>query len=170
MGGPRGTLEERFWQHVIVAKDPDACWGWRGSLNRGYPQIAAVSGKMTKAHLVSYGIHKGAIPAGQEVRITCGNKACTNYRHLMAGTHADTMRAVKQRQEFNRGEKNGRAKLTWELVRQMRRYYEQYHPSFWRLAIEFGVGTMTAWKVIRNRTWREDEATKALPTGGCGKS
>lgn len=58
------------------------------------------------------------------------------------------------------GEKNGRAKLTWAMVKRLRRIYKKGEPfkknpvSILNLAIDHDVSTGTMWDAITGRTWR----------------
>lgn len=69
----------------IVKTDPDSCWAWTGSQNpQGNIFGAYKNGRpqMTQANrLLQMEILNDAI-VGREVRMSCGNKHCSNPRHF----------------------------------------------------------------------------------------
>lgn len=65
------------------------------------------------------------------------------------------------RQSFERGrsprqgEANGRAKLTWEEVREMRRLREEEGLLYRELGERFGIAKQYAWNICNGRFWKE---------------
>lgn len=55
------------------------------------------------------------------------------------------------------GEKNGRAKLNWTLVREIREKYKKNEYTLLMLAKEYNTGISTISHIIKNETWRENE-------------
>lgn len=87
------TLEERFWEKVIV-KGEDDCWEWIGAKRRkGYGAIN-IDGKYPSSHRVSYEMQYGKIPENQVIDHLCRNPACVNPNHL---------EAVSQKENLARG-------------------------------------------------------------------
>lgn len=61
------------------------------------------------------------------------------------------------------GEKNGRSKMTWDLVRQMRRRYAKgkrtgRHVSMYTLALDYEINQSTVYGIIAGETWKEKGA------------
>jgi hypothetical protein len=89
------TEIERFDRKRIQRGD-NMCWAWAGSLNpgSGYPQLRIGRGKsrtMAQGHKVAYELANGPIPDGLHVLHRCGNRTCTNPRHLYAGDRLQNM-------------------------------------------------------------------------------
>lgn len=84
-------LRERFDEGVLVVDDPDACWPWQGSLDKGgYGQItmydpSAECGFRTfKVHRLAWLYAHGAEPQ-YGVCHTCDYRRCARPSHLFDG-------------------------------------------------------------------------------------
>jgi hypothetical protein len=91
----------RFESSFIAIPSVDLCWEWLGSkLPNGYGIFKARCGEnqmMTfYAHRLQYEIYFGTIPDGLEIDHTCNNRACVNWSHLDAVSHAENMRRVPE--------------------------------------------------------------------------
>src|SRR5688572_26440754 len=75
-----GSLVARFWRRVEKLSSED-CWPWLGALRQGYGAIKH-DGQVLSAHVVSFVIHKGAVPRNRLVTHTCDNRICCNPAHL----------------------------------------------------------------------------------------
>jgi len=108
--------------------------------------------KMSEAHKGQKAWNKG-VPQTEEAKrkISEANKRKTSP---MKGRR-HTEKAKQLMGESRSGESNGKAVLTWEKVREIRRLHtdEGYGPS--KLARMFGVSQGCVAGVIHNRTWRE---------------
>lgn len=136
------------------------CRVWTGSINKrtGYGSVWA-DGRTRQAHVVSYEMHKGPIPAGLVILHGCDNRICINPAHLSAGTYLDNARDMqaKKRERKATGERHGMAKLTAEQIDNVRRRYRPYDRSnsSSALAREFGVHQSTIYAALSGKTWAD---------------
>lgn len=154
------ALADRLWERV--EKRPDGCWIYTGLLTPdGYGSISKGGhcGRMVRAHRAAWELERGAIPAGLVVCHRCDVRACCNPAHLFLGTQSDNMQdcAAKGRLSTvrflpkNRGEANGRAKLTRERVEEIR----SSPLSASDAALAFGVSRATVHAIRQRRIWRD---------------
>lgn len=159
---------DRFWPKAQCST-PDECWPWQGRHYRaGY-------GKFTKrkveyaAHRVAYFLSYGIDPGESLVCHACDNPACVNGRHLFLGSHAvnavDMIRKGRSAtgdkngmrthpERTSPGERNGAAKLTADIVREIRRRYDSKEASQYTLARDYHVWQMTVSRIVRRVSWK----------------
>jgi hypothetical protein len=105
---------------------PNGCLEFQGSRNaNGYGTIKVKRGGKQindRTHRVAWEEAYGPIPDGLCVLHHCDNPPCCEPGHLFLGTHGDNAadRHAKGRSGDHTGENNGRAKLTWEQVGEIR--------------------------------------------------
>jgi len=138
----------------------DECWEYQGFLNHdGYAQIRTTDTRETKrVHRLMYEAHYcDTLATDEVVRHTCDNPACCNPFHLDKGTQADNIRDCVERGRFpNRaGEANGRAKLTQQIVNDIRRIYSSGMWSYGLLAQVFDIPKPTIAHIIKGYTWND---------------
>ena len=139
----------RFFSKVAVGKDNE-CWEWRGRLNKkNYGEMSLI-GVQTLAHRFSLSLVVGPLDDPRTVvRHKCDNPRCVNPNHLETGTHQENMADRQIRDRTARGENNGRAKVTPDIVRKIR---ADTRTSL-QIAPEYGL-TDTAVRYIKRRvTW-----------------
>lgn len=146
----------RLYKRAIQQGD---CVVFTGKTNKdGYGQIGVSqgNGRTELAHRCAWQLTRGPIPAGLLVLHMCDNPPCINPDHLWLGTQFDNMRDCinKDRRALQRpqyGERNHRAKLTDEAVREIRALPETSSAYF---AQRFGV-SLSAIKLARSgKTWK----------------
>lgn len=95
----------------------------------------------------------GPIPQGIMICHRCDNTHCVRPEHLFAGTCKDNLEDAANKGRMSSGERNGRAKLTSEQVRQihtkLRNGAIQAH-----LAKEYGVGKSIISYIANGNNWK----------------
>lgn len=133
------------------------CLLWVGSLDAyGYGQSTRFEG-ISKAHRLSWRIHRGPIPTGLAVLHKCDVRQCINPDHLFLGTERDNMRdmdAKGRRVNAPRpGERNGNAKLTEQQAKEI---IERYRRGELRnhIAKRMGLTFPTVNRLVKGEAWK----------------
>lgn len=72
---------ESVWSRLSIPH-PTACWTFVGGLSsRGYGQFF-YAGRLHTAHIVTWELTRGPVPAGLQLDHLCRNRACANPAHL----------------------------------------------------------------------------------------
>lgn len=151
--------EQRFWSWVIP-EPMSGCWLWTGAvINSGYGTFGIGSrSNGTKRNILThrYALETKlaqAIPDGMCALHKCDVKLCVNPDHLYLGTYAENTNdaLVRGKMVFtpNKGEANGRAKLTPGDVRNIRASRQ----GRTQLAKKYGVTPSLISSIIYRRTW-----------------
>lgn len=150
------AIEERFWARV---KKTETCWLWTGRPDAsGYGCVRIRDEgrcRSIQAHRAAFGLLTGVLPGADEVlRHVCDQRHCVCPAHLVAGTHRDNVRDRVERGRCARGERNGRAKLSAEDVREIRFEINSGLSSAKSLSRRFQVDLKTICAIRDGRTWR----------------
>lgn len=77
------NLEKRLDRVTVRGASNNSCYSWSArSYSNGVPRIS-FKGKAIPAHRARWMIHNGEIPKLHYIIHTCGNKFCTNIKHLV---------------------------------------------------------------------------------------
>lgn len=148
----KADLASRFWEKVDKTEN---CWIWTAAVDRkGYGKLGMrIDGKprTVQAHRVAYQMLVGPIPDGMVLCHRCDNPPCVNPTHLFVGTIADNMRDMARKGRFSRSQ----AKLTPELVREIRSRYIPRRVSLTMLAAQYGVSFQLISLVVNRRIWQD---------------
>jgi hypothetical protein len=158
------TLTDRqlknFWRKVDV-RGPDDCWEWQGATSgRGYGShgVTGINGKFRteRTHRVSWVIHNGQITSGLCICHTCDNPPCVNPTHLFEGTLNDNIQDMhkKERDRCGVGSKQALAKVTEEIVLDMRYKYDNHISNQKQLSQEQGIAQNTVHYIVTRKNWR----------------
>ena len=129
------------------------CWNWNGYRNAdGYGVGSWRTRASEKAHRLAYRGFIGDIIGG-EVCHRCDNRACCNPDHLFIGTHRENVDDCVNKRRHTHGTKQHTAKLTDEMVREIRASGDKQAA----LARRYGVSDDTIRRVRRREFWRHVE-------------
>lgn len=145
------TISQRFWAKV-ERKSPDECWEWTASRSHDGYGFFGVNGRNLKANRVAWKLEHGEIPAGLCVLHSCDNPPCVNPGHLHLGTVASNNAEAVQRDRHSTGVRNGKAKLTVEDVKEIRRR-RAAGALLREIAVEFGIHVSNVSFIARGVHW-----------------
>ena len=142
-----GSLHDRFFSRFV--KLDSGCWQWRAHTDKDGYGVLPGDRKNTRAHRLSYELHKGQISDGFVICHHCDNPGCVNPDHLFVGTSKDNAQDALQKGRAYVGEKNGRSKLTKENIKEIL----SSELNGVQLAQKFGVTRSTINRVKRREAW-----------------
>jgi hypothetical protein len=152
--------KERFMKWVAI--QPNGCWKWMGSVmkhkdrhdSEWHGQWRNANGEHELTHRAAWRILVGDIPRKAMVLHRCDVPRCVNPDHLYLGNQSDNVKDMwdrgRARQGVSRGEDHGNAKVTEEIVREIRSSKE----SGVVMAKRFGISTATLYDIRNNHIWR----------------
>lgn len=117
--------------------------------NNGYAPIR-IEGKIVLIHRYIYETANGPIPKDMIVRHKCDTRLCCNPDHLIIGSHVDNVMDRVERNRSAKGTHNGRAKLTEDNVREIRKS----NLPLKELSTIYNVDPRAIRRIIDNKTWK----------------
>ena len=150
-------LEARFWQSVDRSGGPNACWPFlkKTRNKQGYGRMQW-GDKLESAHRIAWSLANGEpIPNDDDVLHICDNPPCCNPDHLFLGDHDDNMAdmVAKGRSSRKVGERNGRALVSEEMAREIKRRYQTEKISQAALGAEHGITQSAVSAIVRGVNW-----------------
>lgn len=164
---------DRFINHIDITPGlgpKGDCWEWSGTLSKeGYGFFCCRINNRRKNYLT----HRMAIeittnkliPKGIYICHHCDNVKCVkSFIHLFMGTQKDNMRDMiaKGRKNTVMGEKNGSSKLTWEIVREIRKLWNTGKYTQKQLAYRYKIGHKAINDIINNKKWIDKNYIKFI--------
>ena len=152
LGGPTFYGEPKDWLERHVGWLADECLMWPYAMRpEGYGRFKE-GGTQQYAHRTMCRLAHGEPPSdGLEAAHSCGNGqiGCVNPRHLRWDTKQGNALDRVEHGTENRGERNGRAKLTAGQVLQIRRSTETQQS----VADRMGISRQTVGDIRSGRRW-----------------
>lgn len=135
--------------------DPNSgCWLWTGSTtDAGYGQTSDGTGKVVKAHRLSYEERIGKIPRGMMVCHKCDTPSCINPDHLFLGTAKDNQTDSIRKGRNARGERQGVAKLSDQQAREIKSRIAAGQTNA-EISAAYPVGPAAIWQIRQGNAWR----------------
>lgn len=146
-------LERRFRAQV---ERTATCWLWIGTVDRhGYGRIGAGGrhGKNLLAHRVAWELLHGPLTASVHVLHRCDTPRCVNPSHLFLGSHQANMADRDRKRRQAAGERNGRAKVTADVVLTIRLRRSVGH-TYSAIARDVGLDPTTVRNICTRRIWK----------------
>lgn len=159
------TERDKFWSCVDRSGE---CWIWlRGKDSDGYG-ITQLQRRQWRAHRAAYALTYED-PGSLFVLHHCDNPSCVRPDHLWLGTNDDNMSdmVAKGRSKrgtsnashiaggaYQRGEKNGRAKITEVQVLEIRSRAIPYRRGIYaELGREYGLTAVAIRNIVNGKLW-----------------
>ena len=140
----------RFWSHV---NKTDTCWLWTGGRQTsGYGAIFTGSNN-SRAHRISWVIHRGPIPKGMYVLHHCDVKLCIRPDHLFIGDADTNAIDARDKHRHSHGSKHGMASITEADVYTIWNYLASGNFTQRNIARRFGISPSAISDIIAGRTW-----------------
>lgn len=172
------TTPENFWPRFKPAPAPECakhlgdCWLWTGNLkDNGYGVIygrTSVNFKQWYTHRLAWFWTHGKIPKELEVGHICHVSICGRPEHLHLVTSEQNIHesiaagrnsrgakhSAAQAGKMRKGEECSWAKLTENIVREMRRLHDVEGMTPMQIAERFGERRESVARIIRRERWK----------------
>lgn len=141
-----------FWSRVDK-NAPNGCWHYMGARDKwGYGDISYLR-KHVQAHRLVWKLLRSD-PGELDVLHKCNNPPCCNPDHLYLGTDMDNAADRIKAGTVLRGEALYNAKLTEEIVRELRRNPPDKRGGRKRKAAELGITPHYLYQILIGRSWK----------------
>lgn len=153
------------------------CWIYTGESryknDKNRYSIIRGNGKNHRVHRLMWELENGPIPEGLLLLHKCDFPPCCRPDHLTPGTQQDNMRdmiakgrgadmkEVSKYRASNSGERNGRVRHSWEIVRAIRAEYATGDFSMTDLAAKYETHASSICQMINRKIWKDDPLEKA---------
>lgn len=151
---PRKNVPLQFCQRA-AASDTDECILWPFSIRSfGYGRLS-LNGKDAAAHRFVCRLAHGDPPFDDaEAAHSCRNRHCVNPRHLRWATAKENAADKIKDGTVPKGEKNGFARLTEELVIEIRERLALNNVTTIQVAIEYGISNQLVSEIRLGNRWQ----------------
>lgn len=140
----------------LATRLPNGCLiapGWKN--DRGYGRLLGGKSGRKPAHVLSWEMANGReFPDGMFGCHSCDTPPCVEPSHIWPGTIADNTADMVAKGRSARGTRNTNAKLTDDIVREIRMRHQAGGVTMTRLAAEYGVTKALVSYVVRGLIWR----------------
>jgi hypothetical protein len=153
--------EARAWLDAYIAnfhaaEDITACVLWPFAVNgRGYPCISVNGASKLVTRIVMERVSGAPLSNDELMCHTCDTPRCVNPWHLYSGDDATNTADKIERCRQARGDGSGRAKLTADVVREMRAAFTGRYGEVITLARRYDVDPHTITDALNGVTWCE---------------
>ncbi len=120
----------------------------------GYRAIKC-RGKVYKVHHLVLLAFEGPMPKGMQVRHLNGDPSDNRIVNLCYGTPKENQRDRRRHGTDPSGERNGRAKLNWRSVGDIRQRASEGE-SYSSIARDFPVNKWMIGEIVNNRSWHQE--------------
>lgn len=148
------TKEQLY--RFVKTFDPNQCWNFQGTCNRGGYGIIKLNQKRFFAHRYSFEVHFGIFDYNLKVCHKCDNTKCVNPFHLFLGTQQDNLADMCIKKRNQRHEKHHRARLTMDQARAIRQMCKDTSLSHSEIGHFFNIGREAVSKIHQGIRWKED--------------
>lgn len=145
----------RFWSKILLP-DEDGCMLWAaGKFSTGYGQFWTGS-RREHANRLSLVLAEGE-PASSDMHAahSCRNRACVAPAHLRWASAAENEADKVLHGVASKGERHGRAKLSFQQVLAIREAHASGSSSRADIAREYGMDPSHISAIVSGRAWAE---------------
>jgi hypothetical protein len=129
----------------------------KGSLEQGYKKVKlSVGGKkiVVPVHRLVCHAFVSTPPFEKAVcRHLNDDRSNNHYTNLSWGSHWDNHQDRKRNGKSFEGDRNGRSKLTWNVIFGMRKIYAETNMTVAELSRKFNVSYSQTSEIVKNQSW-----------------